>query len=497
MVSGRVGRRLAGFLLLSLLMTSPNATAETRIDDFEQIVGWTTSASEGANVTITQDVGHSGMAMRVDFDMPRDGGWVIVRKEVDLTLPENYAFTFQLRGQAPRNNVEFKLVDPSGKSVWWRVQRDYAFPTEWQPVTIRKARIKLAWGGPPNPKRIGAIEFAISSGNGGKGSVWLDELVFEEREPASQYRRTAKVKASSALPDHEPEKAIDEDPATTWKSEPMEDQWLVVDFVRQRDYGGINVEWDPLDYATSYHVDVSDDGEKWSTAYVVASGKGGRDTIYMPEAESRYLRLVLEKSSRGQGYGIAGITIHPLEFSDTPNQFFQALAAQSPPGAFPKYFYGKQTYWTVVGVDGDDKNALINEEGMLEVEKGGFSIEPFLYVDGKLVDWSSVRTTQALDEGYLPIPSVRWEADRIALHVTAFAAGDPASATLYGVYRVENYRAQAAQVTLFLAIRPFQVDPPWQSLNMLGGVAPIHSIRFDAATAWVNRDKPEIGRAHV
>src|ERR1051326_1535221 len=107
MVSGRVGRRLAGFMLLSLLMTSPNATAETRIEDFEQIVGWTTSASEGANVTITQDVGHSGMAMRVDFDMPRDGGWVIVRKEVDLTLPGNYAFTFQLRGKAPRNNAGF------------------------------------------------------------------------------------------------------------------------------------------------------------------------------------------------------------------------------------------------------------------------------------------------------------------------------------------------------------------------------------------------------
>src|SRR5262249_8812360 len=44
----------------------------------------------------------------------------------------------------------------------------------------------------------------------------------------------------------------------------------------------------------------------------------------------------------------------------------------------------------------------------------------------------------------------------------------------------------------FLAIRPFQVDPPWQSLNMVGGVAPIHSIRYDASAAWVNRDKPVI-----
>jgi len=63
---------------------------------------------------------------------------------------------------------------------------------------------------------------------------------------------------------------------------------------------------------------------------------------------------------------------------------------------------------------------------------------------------------------------------------------------LHAIYRVENARAQARHVTLFLAIRPFQVDPPWQSLNMVGGVSPIHTIRFDAGAVWLNRDKPVI-----
>jgi F5/8 type C domain len=481
-------------LLFGLSMEARQGFAQvTVIDDFEKPGGWTTSASEGATVQISQDTGHTGMAMRVDFDLPKEGGYAIVRKEVDLTLPENYAFTFQLRGTGPRNNVEFKLVDPSGKSVWWRVQRDFTFPPEWQPVTIRKARIKLAWGAPPTPKRIGAIEFAVTSGNGGKGTVWIDDLVFEEREPTSQYRRTAKVSASSSIEGHAPERALDDDPATSWHSEAApEEQSLTIDFVRQRDYGGLRIDWDPQDYATEYKVENSDDGEKWVSAFVVAAGKGGHDYVYMPDAESRYLRLTMTKSSRGQGYGIFGIAIQPLEFSDTPNQFFQALAAESAPGTFPKYFYGKQTYWTVVGVDGDEKNALLNEEGMLEVEKGRFSIEPFLYADGKLLDWSAARTAQALDGGYLPIPSVRWEADGLALHVTAFAAGDPGSSTLYALYRVENLRDDARHVQLFLALRPFQVDPPWQSLNMIGGVAPIHTIRFDADTAWINRDQPVI-----
>src|SRR5205823_3110249 len=98
--------------------------------------------------------------------------------------------------------------------------------------------------------------------------------------------------------------------------------------------------------------------------------------------------------------------------------------------------------WTVVGVDGDDKNALLNEEGMLEVEKGGFSIEPYLYVDGRLVDWSNARTSQSLDEGYLPIPSVHWDFDQVGLDVTAFAAGERNASTLNALYRVENNRDQ-------------------------------------------------------
>src|SRR5882724_7125712 len=231
-MGGRIGLALA----LLGVMANHEASAEPIVlDDFEQLSGWTTSASEGGTVQISPEPGLNGMAMRIDFDIPREGGYAIVRKELSLKLPDNYAFTFQLKGDAPRNNVEFKLVDPSGKSVWWRMQRDYAFPPDWQPVTIRKARIKLAWGAPPAPKRVGAIEFAIASGNGGKGTVWIDDLAFEEREPTSEYRRTAKVRASSAIAEHEPERALDDDAATSWKSESSpEDQWLAIDFVRQR-----------------------------------------------------------------------------------------------------------------------------------------------------------------------------------------------------------------------------------------------------------------------
>ncbi|MFI5398286.1 MAG: discoidin domain-containing protein [Candidatus Binatia bacterium] len=483
-------------MALVVLVGAGSASAQQMVlDDFKDLSGWSAIASEDSKVWMVQEPGRTGNAMRIGFDLNAGGGYVIVRKAFSLPLPANYAFTFYLRGDAPQNNFEFKIVDPSGKNVWWRKQRDFNFPTEWQPVTIRKSRLAFAWGpsGGRELDRVGAIEFAISSGTGGKGSIWIEDLEFEEREPSSHNGHTPSVSASTSMAGHEPALMLDLDPGSTWKSERLPDnQWVLIDLLRNVEYGGLVIDWDPDDYATAYQVQVSNDGTHWTNAYGTTSGNGGRDYIYMPDAESRYIRLDLQRSSRGQGYGIASVALKPVDFSASPNQFFTAIAQDEPMGLYPKYFYGKQTYWTVVGVSGDGKQGLLNEEGMLEVDKGAFSIEPFLSVGGKLITWNSVHTVQELEEGFLPIPSVTWEHETVNLTITAFASGKPGKSTLYASYRVDNHGDTSQRVQLFLAIRPFQVNPPWQSLNMTGGVAPIREIRFDGRAVWVGRDKAVI-----
>jgi hypothetical protein len=47
-------------------------------------------------------------------------------------------------------------------------------------------------------------------------------------------------------------------------------------------------------------------------------------------------------------------------------------------------------------LDGGQEQALISEDGALEPAKGSFSIEPFIRLDGKLLDWSKVAITQSL-----------------------------------------------------------------------------------------------------
>jgi hypothetical protein len=318
--------------------------------------------------------------MRIGFDLGA-GGYVIVRKKITMKLPANYAYSFRLKGEGRPNNFEFKLLDASGKNVWWRSQRDFTFPTDWQRVTIRKSRFSFAWGPSARElKQTSAIEIAISAGEGGSGSISIDDLTFEAREPTIDTEVPPTIQVSSALPGSDPRAIFDADPATRWQSEPTpREQWVLLDFGRNNEYGGLVIAWDGDDYARAYDVLSSNDGEHWTTVYSTATGHGGRAYVYLPDSESRFLRLDLRRSSRGQGYGIAEITVKPVAFSASPNDFFAAIARDAPPRHVSEVSRRAQTYWTVVGVPGDEREALLNEEGMLEVDRAAFSIEPFLH----------------------------------------------------------------------------------------------------------------------
>jgi hypothetical protein len=115
---------------------------------------------------------------------------------------------------------------------------------------------------------------------------------------------------------------------------------------------------------------------------------------------------------------------------------------------------------------------------MLEVAKGSFSIEPFLVVGPRVLGWREARTAQALDSGYLPIPEVERAHPPLLLRIRAFAAGSPGRAQLYATYRIENRGETPSEGELRLALRPLQVLPPWQSLNLLPVLAPIRELAF-------------------
>jgi hypothetical protein len=171
----------------------------------------------------------------------------------------------------------------------------------------------------------------------------------------------------------------------------------------------------------------------------------------------------------------------------TVNAVFESRAKQVRRGLYPRGFSGEQSYWTIVGVDGGSRDsALISEDGAVEIVRGGFSIEPFLIDRGKLITWADVTTTQSLRDRYLPMPSVRWAADGLSLETAAFAQGPAGASQLVMSYRVSNDSDAARDVTLALAARPFQVNPPTQFLNAPGGTSPIDDLAWDGHALTVN-----------
>ena len=97
-------------------------------------------------LTIGRDTDADRSAMRLDFDFVGGGGYAVARRELDIPLPGNYEFTFQIRGTAKPNHLEFKLIDASGENVWWSVRRDVDFPEQWETFRIKRRHIQFAWG---------------------------------------------------------------------------------------------------------------------------------------------------------------------------------------------------------------------------------------------------------------------------------------------------------------------------------------------------------------
>ncbi|HYW12794.1 MAG TPA: discoidin domain-containing protein, partial [Longimicrobium sp.] len=463
------------------------AAAQTRVlDDFEALSGWTAHPSEGVKLRISQDSGFAGRSMRLDFDFHGGTGYAIARKSIPIDLAENWEFAWRMRADAPVNDLEFKLIDPSGENVWWMNRRRFEYPRDWQRIRTQKRHVEFAWGprGGGEMDSVAQMEIVVTAGTGGKGTVWIDDLTFRKREPAAPYTLTPAVTATAS-----PEVArlvMDGDPSTIWRGDASGESTIIVDFLRERELGGLVIAWDSAAHATEYVVETSDDGARWESVYAVRDGNGGRDPLYLPETETRYVRLRLAADTARREHAIREIEVQPAEWSQTPNAFFANLAKEAPRGSYPRYLTGEQSYWTVVGVPGDTREATINTDGTVETGIGMPSLEPFLHVDGRLWSWADVQASQSLENGYLPIPSVTWEGAPLRMTVTAIPGGEPGRSTVYARYRIENPSDHPREATLFLAVRPLQVNPPWQFLNVQGGVARVRDIAFNDTTLVVD-----------
>lgn len=482
----------AGWLALAGLaaaLPAPVATTADILDDFETIGAWEATASDSVSAALRLADGVHGRALCLDYDFNGVSGYAVARRPLSMTYPDNYEYALQLRGEAPLNNLEFKLGDASGDNVWWVNKRSYPIPREWTALKLKKRHFEFAWG-PTDDKalrRTATFEITVSAGKeGGRGTLCFDDLTFRALPADDTLPPRPRAAASAALPQSAPGNAVDGQRPTAWQASAVPGTTLTLDLGRLREFGGLTLHWRPDEHASRYRIAVSEDGHQWRELRTVAAGNGGLDAIALPEAEARHLRLQLD-AGPGATFGLDEIVIEPLEYAATPNDFVKSIAGAAPRGQFPRGFIGEQPYWTIVGIDGGTEQGLIGEDGAIELAQGGFRIEPFVLLDsGQRIGWADVAATQSLQDGYLPIPSVQWKHDAFALAVTAFAQGTPEGSQLVARYRLTNTGPAPRDYTLALALRPFQVNPPSQFLNTTGGVSPIHALALDTAGATVD-----------
>lgn len=405
---------------------------------FRSAKHWLPVASGEARLTLAIKDGR----LRLDFDFHGGGGFVVARRELRQAMPEDFVLGFRWQGRGSVNHLEVKLVDETGANVWRFEKRDLKFTGRATHMTISSRDFQFAWGpaGGGAIRKLGAIEFAIVAKDGGAGQATISDLWIEDHS----FTRQPTITRSRAAP-----------------------HTFTLDAGEVRAPGGLIIDWREHAPRDGFMLDGSRDGKRWTKLYRTRRAGGSRSFVFLPGTSTRWLRLT-------SGDAVAkNVRVQSFEFSRSIEAFWHNVAAQSPRGHYPRWLLREQSLWTPFGTPNRRDCALMNEQGMIELAEGSCSLEPFLLVDGMVFTWADVENELSLADGWKPEPSVTWRARSWSLQIQGQGLSDD---SLRVSYQLTNRSRRKLRARLVIAVRPFQVTPPWQHFRDVGGVSPIHRL---------------------
>ncbi len=129
-----------------------------------------------------------------------------------------------------------------------------------------------------------------------------DDLTFRTPENLASGRPA--TTSSVVHAGFEADMATDGSIQTRWCSAANSDpQWITVDLGDVQEVGWIGLEWEYA-YARAYSIEVSRDGNNWTTVYQTDDGRGGREDIHFNPRLARYVRLTGTRRGTGLGYSL-------------------------------------------------------------------------------------------------------------------------------------------------------------------------------------------------
>src|SRR5271154_3323375 len=196
---------------------------------------------------------------------------------------------------------------------------------------------------------------------------------------------------------------------------------ITVDLGHVRSPLGALIEWGET-YGTVFSTHLSDDGDSFREMGRIITGNGGSDSFWWRSTTSRYLRLTVHEANSPKGAVVNELKLRILNKDRMPIGQLERAALAGPGDLYPQSLLGRQIYWTALGEYDRAEQALFDEFGNLEPQRGSAQIMPLLRLGGRLPGApASLSISHTLAEGSLPIPTVAWSVGEAELCVTAFA----------------------------------------------------------------------------
>ncbi|MFD7976175.1 beta-N-acetylglucosaminidase domain-containing protein [Streptomyces sp. NPDC059071] len=124
--------------------------------------------------------------------------------------------------------------------------------------------------------------------------------------------RTATASSSGdETPDFPAALALDGDPATRWSSPAEDGAWWQLELAEPARIGQVVLHWQDA-YASRYRIQVSADGRTWRTAATVRDGRGGRESVRMDAADTRFLRVQGDARATRYGYSLWSVETYAV-----------------------------------------------------------------------------------------------------------------------------------------------------------------------------------------
>lgn len=404
------------------------------------------------------------------YDFQGVAGWAGLSWNATLALPPQFALHLGLSGQGEPNRLEVKLLQ--GDNVYWYQRASFRPGPQRLQLTIPSRRLRYAWG--PQPEAplttLTALELVLAAESGGRGELCVERAELRPQEGPEGLSAT--VEASSHHPHHPAPRAQDGDPATYWLSARQPNPTLTLRLAAPTALAGVAVRWGPHPPA-SFRLALAQ-GPQWQTLPPQPPQPGGVTVLPLPAESLTALRLELVPLPN-RPVSVAEITLEE-EGSGDLTWAFRTLAAQAPRGTFPRGLAGEQVYWTVTGLPDGELAVPVSEDGAVELDLAGVTLEPMVRVEGRLLTWADAVVTRDLDEGHLPLPRVRWQSGELeARWQVRVVRHRGREAVLWeGELTHTGHRPVAGE--LLLLVRPLRVTPPWATLNLPPVTTPIPSL---------------------